>query len=57
MTVLFIIDFTPSNTASTSLSHVPCTLSVPTRSPLESLELTFGLKCKGPTRYALPVTF
>jgi hypothetical protein len=40
-----------------SLSDVPCTVSVPTRSPLESLELTFGVTCKGPTRFALPVTF
>jgi hypothetical protein len=40
-----------------SLSDVPCTVTVPTRSPLESLELTFGVTCKGPTRFALPVTF
>jgi hypothetical protein len=40
-----------------SLSDVPCTVSVPTRSPLESLEFTFGVTCKGPTLFALPVTF
>lgn len=40
-----------------SLSDVPCTITVPTRSPLESLELIFGVTCKGPTRFALPVTF
>jgi hypothetical protein len=40
-----------------SLSDVPCTVSVPSRSPLESLELTFGVRCQGPTRLALPVTF
>ena len=40
-----------------SLSRTPCTISVPTRSPLETLELTFTVKCAGPTRFALPVTF
>jgi hypothetical protein len=40
-----------------SLSNVRCTVTVPTKSPLESLELTFGVTCKGPTRFALPVTY
>ena len=40
-----------------SLSDVPCTVTVPAESPLESLELTFGVTCRGPTRFALPVTY
>jgi hypothetical protein len=40
-----------------SLSRTRCTISVPASSPLESLELTFTVKCAGPTRFALPVTF
>jgi len=40
-----------------SLSNVPCTVVVPTRSPLESLSLTFKVTCGGATRFALPVTF
>ena len=40
-----------------SLSQVPCTLAVPKKSPLESLDLTFAVRCKGPTRFALPVTY
>lgn len=40
-----------------SVSDVPCSIMVPTRSPLESLELTFRIACRGATRFALPVTF
>jgi hypothetical protein len=40
-----------------SLSAVPCSVTVPTRSPLESLELTYSVTCAGGTRFALPVTF
>ena len=40
-----------------SLSDVPCSVAVPTRVPLESLSLTFKVRCQGPTRLALPVTF
>jgi len=40
-----------------SLSSVPCTVVVPSRSPLESLSLTFGVRCSAATRLALPVTF
>jgi hypothetical protein len=40
-----------------SLSKVPCHIVVPSKSPLESLQLTYRVTCKGATRYALPVTF
>jgi hypothetical protein len=40
-----------------SLSTVPCTVLVPTKTPLESLALTFTVHCKSATRVALPVTF
>jgi hypothetical protein len=40
-----------------SLSKVPCTIVVPSRSPLESLQLTFTVTCHRATRFALPVTF
>jgi hypothetical protein len=40
-----------------SLSSTPCHVAVPSRSPLESLSLTFRLSCAGPTRVALPVTY
>jgi hypothetical protein len=40
-----------------SLGDVPCTVAVPTHSPLETLSLTFTARCKGATRVALPVTF
>ncbi len=40
-----------------SLSKVPCTVGVPTRSPLETLSLTFTVKCGGATRLALPVSY
>ncbi len=40
-----------------SLSAVPCSVTVPTRSPLESLELTYRITCAAATRFALPVTF
>jgi hypothetical protein len=40
-----------------SLSTVPCQVVVPTRSALESLQLTFKVSCRGVTRLALPVTF
>jgi hypothetical protein len=40
-----------------SLSHVPCTVGVPTRSPLESLAMRFTVRCAGATRLALPVTY
>jgi hypothetical protein len=39
-----------------SLSSVPCTVDVPSKSPLESLDLTFRVACAGATRLALPVT-
>jgi hypothetical protein len=32
-------------------------VAVPSKSPLESLQLTFAVKCSGPTRLALPVSF
>ena len=40
-----------------SLSKVPCTIVVPPKSPLESLQLTFRVTCHSATRFALPVTF
>jgi hypothetical protein len=40
-----------------SLGRVPCTVTVPARSPLESLSLAFGVTCAGPTQLALPVTY
>jgi hypothetical protein len=40
-----------------SLGRTPCTVAVPSKSPLESLQLTFAVKCSGPTRLALPVSF
>jgi hypothetical protein len=40
-----------------SLSDVPCTVLVPTKSPLESLQLRYTVTCEGPTRLALPITF
>jgi hypothetical protein len=40
-----------------SLSPVPCSVDVPTRSPLESLSMRFAVRCGGPTRLALPVTY
>ena len=55
--VLSIIDSMVIRMGAASLSRTPCTISVPTRSPLETLELTFTVKCAGPTRFALPVTF
>ena len=39
------------------LSRVPCTVGVPTQSPLESLALRFAVRCGGATRLALPVTY
>lgn len=40
-----------------SLTKVPCGFGVPKRSPLEALDLTFAVRCKGPTRFALPVSY
>jgi hypothetical protein len=40
-----------------SLSKVPCNIVVPSKSPLESLQLTFRVTCHSATRFALPVTF
>jgi hypothetical protein len=40
-----------------SLSNVPCHIVVPSKSPLESLQLTFIVTCESATRFALPVTF
>lgn len=40
-----------------SLSRTRCTVTVPTKTPLESLQLRFGVDCDGPTRLALPVTY
>ena len=40
-----------------SLSKVPCHIVVPSKSPLESLQLTFRVTCDSATRFALPVTF
>jgi hypothetical protein len=39
------------------LSRVPCTVGVPTKSPLESLAMRFAVRCGGATRLALPVTY
>jgi hypothetical protein len=40
-----------------SLSKVPCHIVVPSKSPLEALQLTFRVTCESATRFALPVTF
>ncbi len=40
-----------------SLTRTPCTVSVPTHAPLETLQLTFTVACRAATRLALPVTF
>jgi hypothetical protein len=40
-----------------SLSTVPCSIRVPTNVPLESLQLTFVVQCRGKTLVALPVSY
>lgn len=40
-----------------SVSGAPCSVAVPTDSPLESLSLTFTVRCTGKAQVALPVTF
>jgi hypothetical protein len=40
-----------------SLSRVPCSVRVPTKLPLESLELTFRVTCRGSTQLALPISY
>ena len=40
-----------------SLSRVPCSVRVPMKLQLESLELTFGVTCRGSTRLALPISY
>ena len=40
-----------------SLTDVPCSVMAPSRSPIESLTLTFEVTCGGPTRLALPISY
>jgi hypothetical protein len=46
-----------SQLGAASLSGVPCSVESPVHTPLESLQLTFEVRCAGPTRLALPISY
>jgi hypothetical protein len=46
-----------SDDGAASLTGARCQIQLPTRSPLESLQLAFVVTCDRPTSFALPVTY
>jgi hypothetical protein len=59
--IFFVADYYTSlvneGNATQALSGGPCSVVEPTGTPIESLDIELRVKCAGPTRLALPISY